>query len=315
VGIHDNFFELGGHSLLATRLFNQIAGVFGKKLPLAAIFEAPTIEQQAGLLDQAASALTESSLVRIQTGQSRPPLYILPGNVGNVFTDLKYLVLHLGADQPAFGLQDWSGHPSKVEALAAIYVNEILHVQSAGPFYLGGICSGGTVAFEMAQQLLRQGQRVALLALIEPASPPLRGSHSPSSLNLIRHLWTRANQGASRHWTSISDLNRSERTAYIRLKVKAIANMWALKHYYPQPYSGCLDLFLTRESIDHSHGVDWGAFAVGGTRIHEIPGTHWDVTGYRATIEESHMHVMQVLGAKLRACMDRVLDDPQACQS
>ena len=45
VGIHDNFFELGGHSLLALRLISQINETFGKKLPLAAVFQAPTIEQ------------------------------------------------------------------------------------------------------------------------------------------------------------------------------------------------------------------------------------------------------------------------------
>ena len=244
--------------------------------------------------------------MRIQEGQSRPPLYILPGNLGNVFTDLGYLVQHLGADQPVFGLQDGLGRPSKVEALAAYYVDEMLHVQSAGPYYLAGICSGGTVAFEMAQQFLRQGQRVAFLALIEPASPSLPASRSYS--NVIRGLWARAKEGASRHLGSISKLDRADRVAYLRLRMKVIANIRALRHYCPQPYPGRLDLFLTRESIDRSHAVDWCNFAVGGTNIHEIAGTHRDITGDHATIQESHM---QVLGAKLKACMDRVLDDPQ----
>jgi thioesterase domain-containing protein len=302
--IHENFFDLGGSSLLATRLFTQITSVFGKKLPPATIFEAPTIEQLASLLGQEDPELAESSLVRIQEGQSMPPLYILPGNLGNVFTDLGHLAQHLGADQPVFGLQDGYGHPSKVEALAAHYVDEILQAQSAGPYYLAGICSGGVVAFEMAHQLLRQGKGVALLALIEPAALSLPAARSYS--NLIRELWTRATQSASGYSGSISSLDRAERIAFLRLKLKVIANIWALRYYYPQSYPGHLDLFLTNESIDpsdRSHRLDWRELAVDRTTIHEIAGTHRSITGDRATIEESEM---QVLGAKLRASLESV---------
>ena len=36
-----------------------------------------------------------------------------------------------------------------------------------GPYFLGGYCMGGTVAFEVAQQIQAQGERVALLALFD----------------------------------------------------------------------------------------------------------------------------------------------------
>jgi acyl carrier protein len=51
IGIHDNFFDRGGHSLRATQLVSLIEKAFGKKIPLAEIFEAPTIHQIAGFLD------------------------------------------------------------------------------------------------------------------------------------------------------------------------------------------------------------------------------------------------------------------------
>ncbi len=52
IGINDNFFEVGGHSLLAVRLFAQIEKRFGKCLPLATLFQAPTIAQLAAILEE-----------------------------------------------------------------------------------------------------------------------------------------------------------------------------------------------------------------------------------------------------------------------
>ncbi|ABX04732.1 MAG TPA: non-ribosomal peptide synthase [Herpetosiphon sp.] len=51
VGINQNFFELGGHSLLATRLVSQIRQYWQLDLPIRSVFEAPTIEQLADVLD------------------------------------------------------------------------------------------------------------------------------------------------------------------------------------------------------------------------------------------------------------------------
>ena len=50
IGAHDNFFELGGHSLLATRVLARIDSYFAVRLPLRAIFEAPTIRQLAVMI-------------------------------------------------------------------------------------------------------------------------------------------------------------------------------------------------------------------------------------------------------------------------
>src|SRR6267143_1794119 len=104
VGLQDSFFDIGGHSLLAVRLFAQIENRFGRRLPLAALFQAPTIEQLANVLRETASSKAWSSLVPIQPLGSKPPLYCIHAAGANVLI-YRPLSRHLGLDQPVFALQ------------------------------------------------------------------------------------------------------------------------------------------------------------------------------------------------------------------
>ncbi len=298
-GIQDNFFELGGTSLLATRMFTQVAGEFGKRLPLATIFEAPTIKQLALLLGQQTTSLSKSSMVKVQPGGSRPPLLCIPGNLGNVYHDLRYLSRHLGPDQPVYGFQDGIGHPSDIGKLAAHFVADIHSSGLRPPYYLTGICSGSVVAFEMAQQLAHQGKEVAFLALVEPASLPLPDARS--YFDLLAEIWYRFSRHLGDHSRTVRGLNLGEKVMFMRLRLKLIANLWEMKRYLPQKLPGHMYIFLTQESIDSSPRPRWGDYAAGGAEINQIPGTHRSITGDYTAIEEAHM---RVLGTLLRERLD-----------
>ena len=213
VGIHDNFFDLGGHSLLAAQLVGQIERVFGKRLPLPALFRAPTVEQLGRLLQEEKWPESWSSLVPIQPRGSKLPFFWIHGD-----ESYSFLPRYLGPDQPLYGLQHQSedGKPARyteVETIAAHYLEEMRTVQLRGPYFLGGYSFGGTIAFEVAQQLKRQGEEVAFLLLLDshfpgdnvPGSVDGKTNPTPFHEELRRHFYNLALVGTKEKLTYLSD--------------------------------------------------------------------------------------------------------------
>jgi phthiocerol/phenolphthiocerol synthesis type-I polyketide synthase E len=171
ITIDQNYFDLGGDSSLAVRLFVRIEKEFNVKLPLATLFEAPTIEELGRVLSNETSVSGWSPLVAIQPEGSRPPFFCMHGAGGNVLI-YRDLSLNLGSDQPFYGLQaqglDGSCPPlTTIEDMAALYAKEIRKFQLHGPYFLGGYCMGGTLAYEVARQLRAAGEEISLLALFD----------------------------------------------------------------------------------------------------------------------------------------------------
>ena len=200
---------------------------------------------------------------------------------------------YLHPDQPFYALQpaglDGRRSPFKrIEDLAAYFVDQLRTVQPEGPYLLGGYCSGGTAAFELAQQLRHQGQEVALLALFGSACPT---TFPP----LYRHLLIRAGD----HGRRLGPLNAGEQASYMQTRVKtfltAIApyrsvsknrfvglvaaasrkirleavTVSALRNYSPRPYPGRITLFMPSEEWRRSEDrpMDWAAFGEGGLDV------------------------------------------------
>jgi len=337
VGIHDNFFELGGHSLLAVRLLAQIEKTFGKNLPLSTLFQSPTIKQLANILRQKGWSSPWSSLVPIQPSGSRPPFFGIH-SLGKGQEHYRNIARHLGSDQPIYGLDYWlairtqerkqAPNTWSVEELAAHYIKEMRILQPEGPYFLAGLSFAGIVAYEMAQQLVMQDQKVALLVLFDTPCPTL----SVKDLNL---------NPLEMHLRNLSKLEMKKKLGYIMRKVKLkiqhnlkwvkpffqkVAEKFYLKFKLPMPYAlhysliveangklardyslqaypGQVTLFRANEQAvryDQSSDFGWSAMALGGLEIHEVPGDHLGM------FQEPHV---QVLAEKLRACIDKALQD------
>jgi phthiocerol/phenolphthiocerol synthesis type-I polyketide synthase E len=173
VGPDDNYFDLGGDSALAVHLFARIEKEFGVKLPLATLFEAQTVSELTEVLRSKAQPVGWSPLVTVQSNGSRAKFFCVHGAGGNVFI-YRDLAKLLGPDQPFYGLQS-RGLDGKEELqstvadMARVYVDAVQRVQPHGPYFLGGYCMGGTVAYEMAQQLSAKGEQVGMVALFDTA--------------------------------------------------------------------------------------------------------------------------------------------------
>lgn len=216
---------------------------------------------------QAAKTWAEpaSSLIPLQPAGARPPFFGVPGHNGDVFCYVP-LAQQLGPEQPFYGLQppgtDGKQAPlTDIEELAAYFVQDIRKSQPQGPYFLGGFCLGGITAFEIAQQLHRAGQQVALLVLF--------GSPCPAALALPHRARVVARRSARRLVEPVKTLWQlpfQEQTHYVLDRMKQYrmakeqraiqllqnphraqleqATVKAVHGYKPQLYAGPITLFL-----------------------------------------------------------------------
>jgi len=333
-GMRDNFFDLGGDSLLATMLLAAIRESKGRNVPVLQFLEDPTVAGVCRSLETPASVAGPEELrVVIRPGNSRPALFCVPGSYGNVMGFFR-LAQHLNADQPvtAFRLPDTDScvDAYSIERLAARYVAEILEVQAEGPYYLAGACTGGFLAYEMAQQLAARGRGVGLLALMDCYNHAWAGR-----LGRMRRLLFRADLLSKRlryHRRNLQDAGLSGAAGYLRPRCAAFrettrerleewTHSWvlrtglepppflrnprlAIRHaaasYAPADYPGRLELFCVDEprvdAFDYPE-MGWQGKAGSGIGLHRVPGSH------RTMLSEPHV---RVLAAGLSDCLERV---------
>src|SRR5262245_26569578 len=165
---------VGLDSLLVIELAGRIQRDLGVILPIHDFVHAPSLMQLATIVldrlqlrSQDGVSVRDALLVPLQPTGTQRPFFCVTAGYGGLLA-LRHLAQYLAPDQPFYGLQP----PSRllpavvlpwITDLAASYIDALRTIQPAGPYCLGGYSAGGLVAFEMAQQLWQQGQRVCLL--------------------------------------------------------------------------------------------------------------------------------------------------------
>jgi thioesterase domain-containing protein len=212
--------------------------------------------------------------------------------------------------------------------MAAGYVELIRAHWARGPYFLGGYSFGGSVAFEMAQQLLLKGEEVAFLAILDHTAPPVRfrgfrwtlptviefmlnlphwirddlfrprTANRPGGLQtnikaLLRRMPRLAGYGQPKSGQTDVELLFDCRLLATPFRKLIEAHYQALRAYQPKLYPGHVTLFRARtRPLFRLHGDDlgWRPVAGKGLDVVPIPGNH-----------ETMLHVphVQVLAKQL----------------
>ncbi len=212
VGIRDNFFDLGGHSFLVLRVLAEIEKACGRRLSVATLFQAPTVEEIGQIL-AAGDSLDESDvIVPLNPHGTTPPLFSVWMGIA---TMLREFCGHLGAEETLYGISShWDPmqrRMTRIEEMAAYNLTHLRKVQPHGPYYLSSDCLATLIVLEMAQQLLAQGEQVAALVLIDPP-PPRTYMKTPTAADRYRKL-------VERHSRSLANLNVIEQITSVLMRV------------------------------------------------------------------------------------------------
>jgi aspartate racemase len=300
IGVDASFFELGGDSLQALELLVEIEKATGKQLPLGTLYQSSTVVALAREIQTRDADAPWSSLVPLQTSGRRPPFFLLHTTPGDI---LGYgnLVYRLPADQPCYGFQslglkEASLSHTSVEQMVDYYIQLLRQFQPHGPYYLGGWCYGGIVAVEMARRLQQQGEKIALLALLETVAMPAKWNNLRYHLHRLRCFARMSPERWLTYFRAKARYTRESRIAnkmrfrqaeassdgeirdprLLKLEHVYNTNLTALHDYRTKPFNGRVTLFNAQERDsalipDPQYG--WVGLAR-HIEVYEVPGNH-----------------------------------------
>jgi amino acid adenylation domain-containing protein len=333
-GRDDDFFAVGGYSLLAVKMLARIREQFSTEIDLRDLLEYPTLREMAARLSpeqpqtaSPASGRMEENLVVMQGTGTRHPLFLVHVPSGNVLPYVS-LVRLLPETLPVYGLQVSEGEDDgslSVENLAARHIEAIRRVQPHGPYRLAGWSAGGLVAYEMASQLLAQGEPVDFVGLLDTYCPgtPAAEALQTGSVDIDTAFLLAAvqvlNPGLGD--SVVAELGEIEDFGQALARCKALnllpqelslseaenrlklyrAIIHAAQEYRPEPLQTAVHLFSANgdptTGSDSSHG--WRPLLGKHLKVRLISGTHIKL------MEVPHVRLLAVRMAVVLKAADR----------
>ncbi|WP_375492448.1 phytanoyl-CoA dioxygenase family protein [uncultured Nostoc sp.] len=250
-----------------------------------------------------------SSLISVKPSGYKRPFFYIHGADGHTIDTV--LGQYIDRDRPFYGIRavgrDGKGIPHTcVEEMAAYYIQEIQTVQPEGPYLLGGRCSGGNIALEMAQQLKKRGHQVLLVVMVDSPKPLLTEEEKVEYPNAIAR-----EQMRWRGKLINDDSNPSSIEIDFNPKVFEY-NLQIPANYIPQIYSGRVVYFAAQERSKDSFISEllqpnaWNRWVINGVEVYEVPGDHLSMT------KEPNV---RVLAEKLSTCLDRAECEDKTIES
>ncbi|HEY3323603.1 MAG TPA: amino acid adenylation domain-containing protein [Planctomycetota bacterium] len=317
-GVRDDFFELGGHSLLALQMMDRVEQACGRRVPLNTLFSGATVESLCAALLAQQSSQAEAEVVEVQSGTGGTPFFYLDGDFQSGGFYCRELARQLGPDHPFYSLRPFqvkSGIPA-IEQMAAHRLKLLREIAPSGPYILGGFCADAIVAWQMAQILWQDGERVELLVMIDPPPPTTLASLARLFVEKVPPFSRRGVSERLREFNSLvglayrlDELRRGGLPAFGRaagrlarrvlrrrrvspetsaapplhsnvdqMKAMFEAYHWALSGYRPPAYDGNVCAFWSEEARRETRAPQraWQTLAP-NLQAHLVPGEHLTV--------------------------------------
>jgi amino acid adenylation domain-containing protein len=292
ISINDNFFDIGGDSLLSIQMVAK-ARLEGIEMLASALFSHQNIKKLASHIEDNASSDESQIVVPLKKQGKGTPLFCIHGGGAHVFF-YKPFAEHLRSDTPVYsfqpeGLDGKTQMSGNIVEMSSKYIAEMKKIQPNGPYQILGTCFSNAVALEMANQLLKGGDRVENLFIIDSAPVHLFGNKEEQGNQTIQRFLDMLKRGdfsriksklsrrlfGQKQWNSpIKDATESDHV--LKATISALNKMYA--DYDWKPFKGSIHFIRSSEfnarKDKNYHLVQWKKLAKDGLNVDVVEGHH-----------------------------------------
>lgn len=277
LSIYDSFFALGGTSIAAIKLITKLRQI-GVNLPLSKVMTLDSVDKiyQAYKMDVINDASDKIILpLRINNNLNHNIFFIHP--VGGSIIFYMDLVKGLNPRYNYYGIQNINIYGEQliqaknIEELSKIYVTEILKTQPIGEYILMGSSMGGTIAYEIANQLKLLNKTVKFVAMFDSWAIFADNFYDENSFKMMMTKQIKYDENLNSNKLDFD---------YDRLILTRWELMKLLLNYTPAVTDINIQLYkaleLDKNHIKNGSHADngWQRYTSSPLKIYNIPGSH-----------------------------------------